>query len=330
MSAIALRANLPWSAPAEDENRFRRILRSQLLVMVVLGLTVPFLPQPKIEKALRVELPLPAARLILEKKPVPPPPVIKEKPVPEPKPLPKKTGQPKPAEKPVAKAKLKPEPEPVKKARVVRQKTVKPEPTAREVAQKSGLLAMADTLADLRQNTVASSLTKTRKLSRAGGSAQKSERAVLSSGTTSTSGGIQTASLSRNTGGGQLATRSTTKVHSPTGNAPSAPESQGKGRADRQGGRSIEEIQMVFDRNKGAIYSIYNRALRKNPSLQGKLVLQLTINPSGQVTACTVVSSGLQDATLDRKISSRVKLFDFGARDVEMVTITYPIDFLPA
>ena len=51
---------------------------------------------------------------------------------------------------------------------------------------------------------------------------------------------------------------------------------------------------------------------------------------SGQVTACSVVTSELHDAVLGQKISARVKLFDFGAREVETVTITYPIDFLPA
>ena len=48
--------------------------------------------------------------------------------------------------------------------------------------------------------------------------------------------------------------------------------------------RSEEEIALVFDRNKGAIYSIYTRALRDKPDLQGKLVLELTISPQGEIT----------------------------------------------
>jgi outer membrane biosynthesis protein TonB len=293
---------------------------------------MPFLPLPHLDKPAKVELPPPVATFLIEKKPVPPPPVLKKpKPKPKPKPLPKKVEQPKPAPKPVAKAKPKPQTKPVKQANEIKRESVKPKkPSAREVAQQSGLLAMSDTLADLRQNTVASSLTKTRNLSQAAGAARKTERAVLTSGTTRASGGIQTASLSRNTGGSKLTGRSTTQVHSPTGNASAPATVGGKGRGERTAGRSIEDIQMVFDRNKGAIYSVYNRALRKDPSLQGKLVLQLTIAPSGQVTACSVVSSELHDAVLGQKISARVKLFDFGAREVETVTITYPIDFLPA
>jgi TonB family protein len=87
---------------------------------------------------------------------------------------------------------------------------------------------------------------------------------------------------------------------------------------------------MIFDRNKGSIYSVYNRALRKDPALQGKVVLKLTIAPSGKVTHCSVVSSELGDTALGTKITSRVKRFDFGAKEVAEVTITYPIDFLPA
>ena len=87
---------------------------------------------------------------------------------------------------------------------------------------------------------------------------------------------------------------------------------------------------MTFDRNKGSIYSVYNRALRNDPGLKGKIVLRLTIAPSGKVTRCDLVSSELGDPVLGKKIVSRVKLFDFGAKDVTEVTITYPIDFLPA
>lgn len=189
---------------------------------------------------------------------------------------------------------------------------------------------MKDALADMRQNTVSANLQKTRTLSRAGGKARTTDRAVLTSGTTRSSGGIQTTSLSRNTGGGQLAGRTTTKVHSPSGNAPAGGGSGDSGRGERSAGRSIEEIQMVFDRNKGAIYSVYNRALRKDPTLQGKIVLQLTIAPSGKVTRCVLVTSELHDGVVSQKISQRVKLFNFEAKDVNEVTITYPIEFLPA
>jgi TonB family protein len=95
-------------------------------------------------------------------------------------------------------------------------------------------------------------------------------------------------------------------------------------------GRSLEEIKLVFDRNKGAIYTIYNRMLRNDPALQGKVVLKLTIAPSGQVLDCKIVSSELRSPELERKLVARIKQFDFGAKKVDTMVVTYPIDFLPS
>ena len=86
----------------------------------------------------------------------------------------------------------------------------------------------------------------------------------------------------------------------------------------------------MFDRNKSAIYAIYSRALRDNPALQGKVVLEVTIAPSGEVTDCRIVSSELGDAELERKLVARVRMFRFEARDVAPMTTTKPIEFFPA
>ncbi len=86
----------------------------------------------------------------------------------------------------------------------------------------------------------------------------------------------------------------------------------------------------MFDRNKGAIYALYSRALREKPELQGKMVLEFTVAPSGEVTMCRIVSSELNNPELEQKIVARVRLFRFEARDVETITTTKPIDFFPA
>ena len=86
----------------------------------------------------------------------------------------------------------------------------------------------------------------------------------------------------------------------------------------------------MFDRNKSAIYAIYSRALRDNPALQGKVVLEVTIAPAGDVTEVRIVSSELGDPELERKLVARVRMFKFEARDVAPMTTTKPIDFFPA
>ncbi|MEO0975375.1 MAG: AgmX/PglI C-terminal domain-containing protein, partial [Pseudomonadota bacterium] len=157
----------------------------------------------------------------------------------------------------------------------------------------------------------------------------RAERSLVTAGAGSASGGINTASLSRNTGGTQLAGRQTTTVESDVAVAQVARETA-EATGQVAASRSREEIERIFDLNKAAIYALYRRALRQDPGLQGKLVLRLTIAPSGQVVACEVVSSELNSPDLENKLVRRVRLFDFGAKDVAEVTTTKPIEFFPA
>jgi TonB family protein len=106
------------------------------------------------------------------------------------------------------------------------------------------------------------------------------------------------------------------------------------GTASKGGGgkasRAIEDVRLVFERNKGSIYAIYNRALRDEPGLQGKVVLKLTIAPSGAVTDLRIVSSELKQAEVESKLLARIRTFDFGAKDVNEMVVNYPLDFLPS
>jgi hypothetical protein len=43
-----------------------------------------------------------------------------------------------------------------------------------------------------------------------------------------------------------------------------------------------------------------------------------------------LISTELESPGLERKIIMRVRLFDFGAKDVETMVVTYPIEFLPS
>ena len=96
-------------------------------------------------------------------------------------------------------------------------------------------------------------------------------------------------------------------------------------------GRTDEEIQIVFDRYKASLYRLYNRELRKDPTLRGQLVLRLTIEPDGSVSMCELHSASMDAPELAAQVVGRVKTFDFGAKeDIVAVTIIYPIDFLPA
>jgi periplasmic protein TonB len=293
--------DLPWTISEEDQERFRKILLATLILALLLGILFPLLPKPQRVDNQAEQLPPRLAKLMIEQtKPPPPPPPPKEEPKPEPKPD-------------------KPQPKPVD-----RQKQ------ARDKAAVAGLLPFKDELADLRDNSMVDLATAKRPLTDAARAGDVAERSLITSKVGRGSGGINTSNLSRGFGGGgggSLAGRATTQVRSSLeGDAGRDTRSGAGGKA----ARSREEIELIFDRNKGAIYALYNRALRSNPALQGKVVLELTIAPSGEVTQCRIVSSELGDEELERKLIARVKLFRFEAKEVEAITTTKPIDFFPA
>ncbi len=103
----------------------------------------------------------------------------------------------------------------------------------------------------------------------------------------------------------------------------------GKGAAAPRNRRTEEEIQLIFDRNKGALYTIYLRELRVNPDAHGKLVVRLTIAPSGAVTACSVVSTDFANPEFGQRIVARIMLMDFGPKAVGDFTMDYPVTFFP-
>ncbi len=59
-------------------------------------------------------------------------------------------------------------------------------------------------------------------------------------------------------------------------------------------------------------------------------MLEVTIAPSGEVTACRSCAASSNDPELERKLVARVQMFRFEARDVAPMTTTKPIDFFPA
>ena len=367
MSALAPIASfrvpsLPWATSADDEKRFQRIARWVLIVVLLLGIVMPFLPIPKPQRMEVQPLPAPIAKLLLERVATPPPPpkaevadakkpeVAKPEAAPD-KPAPIKSQKPK--ELPVPEARNPVAGKPPGEVAL---------DNARRKASGVGLLAMKDQLSEMTAAPVAVQLKQDIKPGPgvgtgvgvgvgAGLEAGVPVRAMITSNATKGSGGINTAAYSKDTGGGGLAGRGTTLVEGVAGGGGGGGPGGGGGRAGGGSGdgsgvggkggtlqksgsgkasRSIEEIKLVFERNKGAIYAIYNRALRDDPALQGKVVLELKIAPGGEVASLRIVSSELKADELEKKLLARIRSFDFGAKDVEAMVVTWPVDFLPS
>ncbi len=316
--------DLPWTAEYDQEEKFRKLLGGIMLAALVLSIAWPFLPSSKPDPNDVIEVPERLAKIMLEERIEPPPPPPPE---PEPEEEEPEPEEPDPIEEPepemvAEEPPPEPEPEPI------------PDQTeiAREQAQ-AALMPFAEDLASLVDQDLVETMADDRELTGSVGEATRNERSMITSAAGSSSGGINTANMSRNTGGTGIASRSTTRVESDVAAIAQRQEAGGARRTgeSNKGSRSREEIELVFDKNKGAIFALYNRALRQDPSLEGQLVLRLTIAPNGQVTFCEVVSSELGNPELEQKLVQRVMLFRFEARDsVEPITTTKPIDFFPA
>ena len=303
--------NMPWVEYQEDRS-FRWIAIVFLLLFLSLGLILNTIKLPEIEQKNLVDISPRLAKLILEKQKVKPPPE-KEKPKQE-----KKKEVEKKKEKPKKKEKKKEKPA-----------------DAREVAKQSGLVALSDELEDLRESFALDDVLELpQQTSGKEAIIVATSSDLLTSTANQSSGGIQTDTLNRTITTSELAQRQTTNVESKIKSkdqklakvTTSTASGSQKGTSNS---RSGSEIERVFQKNKGSIFNLYNRALRKNPSLAGKVVVELTIAPNGKITFARIISSELGDEKLERKLLLKIKKFKFASADVAEITVTYPIDFLP-
>ncbi len=301
--------DLPWTPSVEEERRFRRVLGAALGLFIGFSVVIPLLPDTPRTPAMAPAVPERIVEFILEQ--------------PKPKPKPIEVVPPKPVEVPQVEARVeRPVPVPVVQS--------EPKPDPRKKAAASGLLAMSDQLAELRDLDVKTNVDA-RSLNAGAGERTRVDRSILTAKVGAGSGGIAVGEVSKGFGGGStgLKGHATAKVSAATTESSAAAEAQRSGKSAKAA-RTREEIELVFDKNKSAIYSLYSRALRENPALQGKVVLEVTIAPSGEVTECRVISSELGDPELERKLVARVKMFRFDDRDVATMTTTKPIEFFPA
>ncbi len=296
-----------WALAAESDRDFNRTLLWTALPVLLLAIIVSLITLPETIHEEISYKPERYAELL------PPPPIAVPKPVPE---------------------VTRPSAVPVPKRVAPRPPEVKPQPTpeqleeqARRTVQKK-FGAAFDQLAEMRdQNlnaTTASGPTTANIIASQGaaGTPPPVFAPVVGQG----SGGIGSGQSITGSGPGTgLGAHGTGAVRSSISTAPRLAAAGGNA------ARTLEEIQQVFDRNKGSFYAIFNRAARENSAIgAGKVVVSLTIAPDGSVTRCDVVSSSFGDPDLERKITERVRLLNFGSKPVPSFTYpNYPINYIP-
>lgn len=316
------RLSLPWSTERKENRRFKFILITLFLALFILSIWIPFITVPEKDRNDLEKLPPQLAKLV--KKVEPPKPIKKE----EPKPIPKKETKPevkKPEPKPEPKKKV--IPPKLEKPKVVKDKDLTKEvKKARDVARKSGLLALQNDLSDLKSVVDVSTLKKN--------IAPRTERTIAAKANSKStsdvmkrSSGIQTDSLSAPVEQVQLASRDDARL--------TATEDEiALAKAEAEAANSIkprshENMRLTTESLKSSFNKLYLRELRKDPFLEGTLLLEVVIEPTGEVSFCRVVSSELNNPEFEAKIVNRMYLADFGEASVLQITINIPFPFKP-
>jgi TonB family protein len=322
--------SLNWNPGTQNDKQFLVITLLVVLLMFMTAWVLSSITLPQQKRQERLQVPERIATIMFEKKKL-------RKTVKEPEPKPELT-------KPV------PKPEPVQDKKPKVKKIIQPEKQAktltevdkqaREIAQKSGLLALTQELAGLMDTSELTEKMGVRvnsKTSFAAESAASSSQQLLIKEASADSGGIDANSYTTSVGetglsGLKIAKAKPSLLNEKVKELASIENDTNsqKNASSRAGTRAEEELTLIFDQKKSQLYSLYNRARRKNPALKGKIILQITIAASGKVTSLRIVSSELKDDQLESQLVRRIRNFNFGAKNVQPVTVTYPIEFLPS
>ena len=342
ISTVPYRAIImPWTKEAESESRFRRAILVALILCFVFGAPIPLIKIPIPDRSdTVVEIPKRLVQLVKEDLP---------KPAPVKKPVKPKQAKEKPKPTPDKQHKPDKEPKgggPAKKQTKLATAKGGGAAAARKTANHVGVLKFKDAFAGLMNETPVAKLGTEARLSnksfRVKGQAVAQRSLVAIQGKGGSSGGISNFGVSRNIGNGNVGRLGGgggsgigdgsgvgfVRVESAIAGLEESSRPLSDGLA---AGRTDEEIQIVFDRYKAALYRIYNRELRKDPTLRGKILMRISIETNGSVSMCKVESTDLASPELVANIVERIKRFNFGPKEgVPKITILYPIDFLPA
>lgn len=293
---------LPWDRTSGEERLFVKALLITMALSLLLGALVPLINVPEKRREEAEAIPLRLARMMNERHPPPAPPKVEKR------------------------SEEAPPPQTIEQV---------PMSAARQKAASTGLLAMSNELAALSTAGVLDKVTARSDLT-VGGSQWVQGEASMVSNASQGSGGIDTSTLVREKQAeSKPAEHATTQVALAKEDAArldrqQAPSSEGKVEPVKKSPkRDQDTISETLDRNKGAVYAIYNRALRQNALLAGNVVFSITIEPSGKVSDCHVVSSELHDEELERKLASRIAMINFAAQAVPQIVVKWPINFLP-
>ncbi len=93
------------------------------------------------------------------------------------------------------------------------------------------------------------------------------------------------------------------------------------------GYRSQQSIRDVIVSYMGRVTYVYNKYLKTNPDLRGKVLIEITIAASGDVTNAKIISSTVGNRAFENELLSVVRRFKFKPIPEGVVTVQNPFVF---
>ncbi|OUR61323.1 hypothetical protein A9Q74_09120 [Colwellia sp. 39_35_sub15_T18] len=305
--------------PSEQDKKFTTILVILFALYFIIAVIVPFLEQVEVPRSVKEQVPVQLARIVLKEKQLP---------------LPEK-----PKEIIVEEKRIAEKPEELKTEKLKDEPITPPTPLsiekrrdlAKQQAKTSGLAAMKDELFAMREAFDVVPAAKTT-LSKEKSSETKIKRKLLAGAVNKQSTTLSAAKTSRVVNSDELSTRNTQQVRLSEEEVLASTdvlvaESLA---ASNSGQRSEMSLRRTLEAHKSRLYARYNRALRKDPFLQGKVLFELEIQPNGNVSKVDIKSSELNNAKLERQLLVILRSITFPTEDVAVMVTIWAIDFLPS
>lgn len=103
-----------------------------------------------------------------------------------------------------------------------------------------------------------------------------------------------------------------------------------EGAASSNSKRDNNAINAIVASHKTSIRMSYERYLKREPTLAGKITVRFTIAASGKIARVTVIENTTGNTALENEIVRKIKFWKFDEIAEGDVTVTYPFVFAPA
>ena len=94
------------------------------------------------------------------------------------------------------------------------------------------------------------------------------------------------------------------------------------------GARSEESLRQVLAQNMGRLQYIYNKFLKNDPAMGGKLEVEVSINADGTVKNAVILNSDFSNADFEREVLSAMRRWRYGSITSGEMKVVYPLLFV--